>query len=62
MYISKELRKKRNHDKLVLMTKYKLNTITFLILKNLIDTSMNHNEFVSVINVLKEHDDTKGTI
>ena len=23
---------------------------------------MNYNEFVSVINVLKEHDDTKGTI
>ena len=42
--------------------KYKLNTIKLLISKDLIDPWMNYNKFVSVINVLKEHDNTKGTI
>ena len=58
-----ELReKKKKQDKIVFLAKIKLNTIKALIAKALIDSSIIHDEFVSVNNVLKEYDDMKEEI
>ena len=42
-------KKKKNHDKIVLLEKDKLNTIKVLISKSLIDSYISHEEFVSVM-------------
>ena len=55
-------KKKKKHDKIVLLAKTKLNAIIILISKDLIDSNISHNEFVSVNNVLKEYDDMKEEI
>ena len=47
----KSIKKKRNHDKIVLLGKDKLNTIKVLICKALINSYISHEEFVSVNNV-----------
>ena len=46
-------KKKKKRDKIVLLTKTKLNTIEVLISKALIDSNISHDEIVSVNNVLK---------
>ena len=48
-------RKKRKHDKVVLLAKDKLNSIEVLISKALIGSSISHDKFVSVNNVLREY-------
>ena len=47
-------KKKKKHDKIVLLAKSKLNSIEVLISKALIDSNISHDEFVSINNVLKE--------
>ena len=54
-------KKKRKHDKIVLLVKSKLNSIEVSISKALIESNISHDEFV-LINVLKEYDDTKEEI
>ena len=51
-------KKKKKHDKIVLVGKNKLNTIEVLISKALIDSYISHDEFVSVNNVLREYSQT----
>ena len=51
-------KKKKKHDKIVLLAKIKLNSIEVLISKTLIDLNINHDEFL-INNVLKEYDDVK---
>ena len=48
--------KKKNHDKIVLFAKSKLNSIEVFISKALIDLNIGHDEFVLINNVLKEYD------
>ena len=55
-------KKKKNHDKIVLLGKDKLNTIEVLISKALIDSYISHDEFVSVNNVLNEYYEMKKEI
>ena len=55
-------RKKKKHDKIVLVAKSKLNTVEVLISKALIDSNISHDEFVLINNVLKEFYDTKEEI
>ena len=55
-------RKKQNHDNIMLLARTKLNTIVALISKFLIDSYINHSEFVSVNNVLTKNDEKKGKI
>ena len=55
-------KKKKKHDKIVLLAKSKLNSIEVLISKTLIDSNLSHNEFVLINNVLKEYDKTKEKI
>ena len=55
-------KKKKKHDKIVLLAKSKLNSIKVLISKAFIDPDVSHNEFVLINNVLKEYDDTKEEI
>ena len=55
-------KKKKNHDKIVLLGKDKLNTIEVLISKALIDSYISHDEFVSVNNVLREYYEMKKEI
>ena len=61
-YKSITKKKKKKHDKIVLLAKTKLNIIEVLISKALIDSSISHDEFVLVNNVLKEHDNMKEEI
>ena len=47
---------RKNHDKIVLLVKTKLITIKVFISKTLIDSCINHDEFLPV-NVLREHNE-----
>ena len=47
------------HDKIVLLEKSKLNTIKVVTYKALIDSSANHDEFVSVNNVFRAYYEIK---
>ena len=52
-------KKKKKHDKIVLLAKSKLNSIEVLISKALIDSVISHDEFVLINSVLKEYNETK---
>ena len=51
--------KKKKHDKIVLLAKFKLNSIEVLISKDLIDPVITDDEFVLINNVLKEYNKVK---
>ena len=53
------IRKKKKHDKIVLLRKDKLSTIEVLISKALIDSCISHENFVSVNNVLRKYNEMK---
>ena len=55
-------KKKKKHNKIVLLGKDKLNTIEFLISKALIDSYIGHDNFFSMNNVLKEYYEMKEEI
>ena len=46
-------KKKKKHDKTVLLAKSKLISVEVLISKTLIDSNISHGEFALIINVLK---------
>ena len=46
-------KKKKNHNKIVLLAKSKLNSIEVLISKALIDSVIGHDEFVLINNLVK---------
>ena len=46
--------KKKNHDKIVLLGKDKINIFEVIIFKSLINSYVSHNQFVLVNNVLRE--------
>ena len=48
-YKSKSNKKKRKHDKVELLAKFKLNSIEFLISNDLYDSVIGHHEFVLII-------------
>ena len=52
-------KKKKKHDKIVLLAKSKLNSIEVLISKASIDSVISHDEFGLINNVLKEYNDMK---
>ena len=62
MYKSIVKKKKKKHDKMVLLTKTKLNSIEVLISKALIHSNISHDDFVLINNVLKEFDKMKKEI
>ena len=62
MYMSMIKKRKKKHNKIVLLAKSKLNSIEVLISKALIDSNIIHDEFVLMNNVLKEHDDLKEKV
>ena len=47
-------KKKRKNDKIVLLGKYKLNTVQVLISKSLINSYISHDDFVIVNDILIE--------
>ena len=55
-------KKKKKHDKIVMLRKYKLNTFEVLISRALIDSYIIHDEYVSVNNVLREYNKMKKEI
>ena len=55
-------KKKKNHDKIVLFRKDKLNTIEALIFKALIDSRISYDEFVLLNNVLRKYKKMKEEI
>ena len=60
--ISQKIKKKKKRDKIVLLAKFKLNSIEVSISKALIDSNISHDEFVLIINVLKELYDMREEI
>ena len=50
------------HDKILLLGKDTLNTIETLISKTLINSYINHDEFLSVNNVLREYDKINNSV
>ena len=61
-YNSVKKKKRKRHDKIVLLAKSKLNSIDFLIFKFLIDSNISHEEFILLNNGLKEFYDMKDEI
>ena len=61
-YTSLIEKKKKKHNKIVLIAKSNLNSIEFLIFKALIDSNISHDEFVLINNGLKEYDQMKEEI
>ena len=61
-YMSIIEKKREKHDEILLIAKTKLNTIKVLISKALIDSYINHDEFDSVNNVLREYNEIKEEI
>lgn len=53
---------KKKDDKIVLSTKNKLNNVEVLISKDLINTYISQDEFISVNNMLKVYDKMKEVI
>ena len=60
MYKLRIKKKKKMHDKTVLMGKDKLNTIEVLIFKSLIDSYISHDKFISVNIILREYNEIKN--
>ena len=58
-YKSNIKKKKKKHNKIVLLGKDKFKTIEVLISKSLIDSYISHDEFVSANNILREYYDLK---
>ena len=61
-YKSINRKKKKKHDKIVLLAKSKLNNIEVLISKTLIDSNISHDAFALINNILKEFYDLKEEI
>ena len=61
-YLSELWKKRKKHDSIVLLAKTKLNTIEALTFKDLIDSCINNEEFVSVNNVCREFNEIKESI
>ena len=61
-YKSRIKKKKKKHNKIVLLTKSKFNSIEVLIFKALINSNIGHDEFFLINNVLKKNYDTKEEI
>ena len=55
-------KKRKKHNKIVLLAKAKLNRFKVLISKALIDSHISYDEFVSVNNMLREHNETKEEV
>ena len=55
-------KKKKKYEEIVLLGKTKLNTLEILISKALVDSCISHDEFVSVINVLRKYNEVKEEI
>ena len=53
------IKKKKKHNKIVLLAKSKLNRIEVLTYKTLIDLNISHGEFVLIKNVFKEYNEMK---
>ena len=55
-------KKKKKHDKIVLLGKDKLNTIEVLISKAVMESYISHDQFFSVNDVLREYNKMKKEI
>ena len=55
-------KKKKKHDKIVLLAKPKLNNIKILICKGLIDSNIRHDDSVLINNLLNEQNNMKEEI
>ena len=52
-------KRKKRHDKILLLGKYRLNAIEFLISKASINSYISHDKFVSINKVLREYYEMK---
>ena len=56
------MKKKKKHDKIVLLKISKFNTIRVLVTKSLMDSYIIHYEFILVNNILREYNKMKKEI
>ena len=61
-YKSINQKKRKKHDKMVLLGKFKLNSMEVLISKVLIDSNISHDEFALINNVPEEFQEMKEEI
>ena len=61
-YKSMIKKKKKKHDKILLLEKSKLDSIEVIIYKDLIHSVISHDEFVLINNALKEYNKMKKEI
>ena len=61
-YKSTIKKKKKKHDKIILLAKSKLNSIEVLISEALINSVISQDKFVFINNVLKENDEMKEEV
>ena len=59
-YLIEEINQK--HDKIVLLAKFKLNSIKLIISKALIDSDVSHDEFLLIKKLLREYNEIKVEI
>ena len=52
-------KRKKKHDRVVLLAKSKLNSIEVSIYKVLVDSVISHDEFLLITNVIKEYSEIK---
>ena len=55
-------KKRKKHDKIVLLTKNKLSTIEVYFFKAIVDSNINHDKFATVKAALKEYNDMKEAV
>ena len=55
-------KKKKKHDKIVLLETYVLDSIEVLVFKVLIDSTISHDKFILINNLVKEYNDVKEEI
>ena len=61
-YESITKKQKERHDEIVLLAKFKLNTIKVSIPKVVMDSFINHDEFILINNTLREYNEMKEEI
>ena len=55
-------KKKKKHDKIVLLETYVLDSIEVLVFKVLIDSTISHDKFILINNLVKKYNDVKEEI
>ena len=59
---NKKQKKKKKHDKILILTKSKLNSIETLVSQALIDIEISHEEFITILKEKDKHEKMKENV